>query len=79
MKLGNSNTTDGIDGNNIFSLVERTSANNLAETIGNEFGEVTIEAQFYKTGRNGGAVVCGHRGEVAPDPTITDTFEPSNG
>eukprot|EP00957_Ditylum_brightwellii_P174299 13270345-Ditylum_brightwellii.AAC.1 len=79
MGLKNDDTADGSNRKNIFSLAERTTANKLAETIANEFGEITLEAQFYKTGRSGGVVVCGHRGEVAPDPTITDTFEPDNG
>eukprot|EP00957_Ditylum_brightwellii_P105718 8061565-Ditylum_brightwellii.AAC.1 len=79
MELDETNNTDHSDGTNIFSLAERTSANNIAKTIATEFGEVTLEAQFYKNGRKGGVVVCGHRGEVAPDMKKADTFELDNG
>eukprot|EP00957_Ditylum_brightwellii_P186920 14234364-Ditylum_brightwellii.AAC.1 len=79
MNLGNTNTTDHSDKTkNIFSLTERTSADNLAEQIANEFGEVTLEAQFHKNGYSGGVVVCRNCGEVTPDTKIPDTFELDN-
>eukprot|EP00957_Ditylum_brightwellii_P048316 3667032-Ditylum_brightwellii.AAC.1 len=79
MNLGDTDTTDHSEGTkNIFSLAETTSANNLVEQIANEFGEVTVEAQFHKNGHSGGVVLCGNCGEVAPDTKITDTFEFDN-
>ena len=60
---------------NIFLSSEAEEADNAIVAIANALGDVTLEAQFHKTGRDGGVVVCGHPGEVAPDPTIEDTFE----
>eukprot|EP00957_Ditylum_brightwellii_P077099 5859688-Ditylum_brightwellii.AAC.1 len=59
--------------------MERTKANEITEAIANELGVVVIERQFYKTGRDGGVLVCGNRGEVASDASNTDTFELNNG
>eukprot|EP00957_Ditylum_brightwellii_P160969 12255674-Ditylum_brightwellii.AAC.1 len=55
-----------------------TSANNLVEQIANEFGEVTLEAQFHKNRHSGGVVLCRNCGEVAPYTKITDTLELDN-
>eukprot|EP00957_Ditylum_brightwellii_P029726 2247720-Ditylum_brightwellii.AAC.1 len=74
MKMDDINKTD-----NGFSLIERTEASEITEVIANELGVVMLERQFYKTGRDGGVVVCGNRGEVASDASKTDTFELNNG
>ena len=59
----------------IFQSSEAEIADNAIVDIANALGELTLEGQFRKTGRDGGVVVCGHPGEIAPDPTIEDTFE----
>ncbi len=60
---------------NIFSHSEAEGADDAIVAIANALGELTLEGQFHKTGRDGGVVVCGHPGEIAPDPTIEDNFE----